>query len=454
MPVIPALGAIASVASAGAAVKGAIDARKAQKEQLALQKEALAQGATGTGGVAGNAQTGQVDIAALDAQIREIARKNAVESMQLEQELTPEVSSLRKQSIQSLQGDLAPDAYDQSLRTGLMSDFLNASPTNLTGRSDLSRAVYDRAAADLALGGELPMDVRNAVLRRSAAQAGRVGGGALDLGRDIGARDLGLTSLDLLNQRMAQAQGVGMQEDQYRLAGDQFRSQELNRVLNQRQNSAGLIGNLDNAEASRRIAIANLAQNIDRPVVGMDPGTAAMLSVGNVNALQAYLANQQALAAQNANASNQATGQILGTLPGAISAIGGLFNKTPSYTAPSYTMPSFNTTLGYTPSVTPTFNSSPTFTTSTGLYGNVTTPSFSYPTSFPAGTCWVARSVYGADNPKWLVWRAWLLTKAPESLRSAYIRTGEKFAAWLEEHPENKAEVRGWMDTILEGEGA
>jgi len=31
--------------------------------------------------------------------------------------------------------------------------------------------------------------------------------------------------------------------------------------------------------------------------------------------------------------------------------------------------------------------------------------------------CWVAREVYGADNPRWLEFRTWLLTQAPAWFR-------------------------------------
>ena len=46
--------------------------------------------------------------------------------------------------------------------------------------------------------------------------------------------------------------------------------------------------------------------------------------------------------------------------------------------------------------------------------------------------CWVARKVYGAYNPDWLIFRTWLLTEAPEWLFKTYLHHGEKFAKWLD----------------------
>ncbi len=65
--------------------------------------------------------------------------------------------------------------------------------------------------------------------------------------------------------------------------------------------------------------------------------------------------------------------------------------------------------------------------------------------------CWVARAVYGADNPDWLRFRHWLLTAAPRWFRNLYIAHGERFAAWVADKPRIKNLIRAWMDTKLEG---
>jgi hypothetical protein len=63
--------------------------------------------------------------------------------------------------------------------------------------------------------------------------------------------------------------------------------------------------------------------------------------------------------------------------------------------------------------------------------------------------CWVAREVYGASDPQWLLFRHWLLHHAPAWFRSLYLRHGEAFALWLADKPALKALIRLWMDSRI-----
>jgi hypothetical protein len=60
--------------------------------------------------------------------------------------------------------------------------------------------------------------------------------------------------------------------------------------------------------------------------------------------------------------------------------------------------------------------------------------------------CWVAREVYGADNPDWKRFRKWLYERAPWWFFRLYARHGEAFAAWLSGKKRIKALIRRWMD--------
>jgi hypothetical protein len=71
------------------------------------------------------------------------------------------------------------------------------------------------------------------------------------------------------------------------------------------------------------------------------------------------------------------------------------------------------------------------------------------------GICWVAREVYGHDNPRWLLFRTWLLSsQAPAWLRELYIARGEAFAAWIHDKPAVKIVVRLFMDAAIESAAA
>ena len=63
--------------------------------------------------------------------------------------------------------------------------------------------------------------------------------------------------------------------------------------------------------------------------------------------------------------------------------------------------------------------------------------------------CWVAREVYGETNPKWLLFREWLMNNAPSWFRNLYLKHGEKFADWIADKPVLKSIIRKWMDSRI-----
>lgn len=72
------------------------------------------------------------------------------------------------------------------------------------------------------------------------------------------------------------------------------------------------------------------------------------------------------------------------------------------------------------------------------------------PKLIPAIFCWVAREVYGEHNPRWQMFRHWMLTRAPRWFVRLYLRYGEKFAKWLKRNPWLKPMIRRWMDNRIE----
>jgi hypothetical protein len=59
--------------------------------------------------------------------------------------------------------------------------------------------------------------------------------------------------------------------------------------------------------------------------------------------------------------------------------------------------------------------------------------------------CWVAREVYGNDNPMWLLFRQWLMEDSPDTFRNLYIKYGERFAKFISNKPLVKTIIRNWM---------
>jgi hypothetical protein len=91
-----------------------------------------------------------------------------------------------------------------------------------------------------------------------------------------------------------------------------------------------------------------------------------------------------------------------------------------------------------------------TYTSPTQAFGNIASglgSLFSFSGKLPF--CWVAREVYGEDNPKWLQFREWMLTKASDNLRNLYIEYGERIAESIRNKPRIKAIIRKWMDSKI-----
>lgn len=305
--VVPALAAIGG----GSALAGGLAAAGTAASIYGAVKGAS--GAKQTAAQAGAAS--QVDIDKLDEQTRRIAKQNALDSAALEQELSPEVVALRKAANESVLASIAPNASENASVNLLLGRLgLPVSSAGPAG-SDLLDAAIARAREDLALGGKLPQDVQNLVTRSALAKAGTVGTG-LGLGRDITARDLGLTSLDLQRQRLAAASGLAGQD----LARNQFNvgTQLTNSNLNARNllDQISLLQQISQGQFGRSLGAASYGESIARPIVGLDPSSVANATVGNSNNAAAYLANQANIqGAQSGNYLNFA-GNIIGGLLG------------------------------------------------------------------------------------------------------------------------------------------
>jgi hypothetical protein len=63
--------------------------------------------------------------------------------------------------------------------------------------------------------------------------------------------------------------------------------------------------------------------------------------------------------------------------------------------------------------------------------------------------CWVAREVYGANNPAWMAFRFWMLNESPSWFFKLYVKYGERFARFISDKPRLKVRIRMWMDTKI-----
>ncbi len=65
--------------------------------------------------------------------------------------------------------------------------------------------------------------------------------------------------------------------------------------------------------------------------------------------------------------------------------------------------------------------------------------------------CWVAREVYGTDNPRWKLFRVWLRAYAPNWLYRIYTAHGQDFAEYIHDKPVWKFAIRMAMEAAIRG---
>lgn len=291
------------------AIIGAAGALGAAKMSADAQKKAAASAAKA-------GQVAQVDPDLIASKVSEQSKKNVGESLALEGVYAPNNQAFRNESIQALLERLrSGDAYgDQALSS--LSDQLGAGDLGTT-RSQLLTDAIKRAAEDLALGGELDVGTRNEVTRKALANAGAVGGGRLGLGRTITARDLGRTSMDVANDRLARAASLGQIEQGANQADTQTGFQ--NRSLR-----AQLAQALQGASANRtgqQLGLAQFGQSLQPPTVGLDPASYADIFLGNSANASTSALNQAKLQAQAGRDRAASTGAIAGAVGDAASKI-------------------------------------------------------------------------------------------------------------------------------------
>jgi len=60
--------------------------------------------------------------------------------------------------------------------------------------------------------------------------------------------------------------------------------------------------------------------------------------------------------------------------------------------------------------------------------------------------CWVAREVFGNDNPQWMAFYDWKESKAPKWFKKLYDSFGERFAKFISDKPKLKKLIKTWME--------
>lgn len=320
MPAVPAIMAVSAVGGLALAAKGQSDAKKAAQQ------------------AADAAKNSGVNIADVSKQAEDQALRNIVRSRQIEDQFSPENRKFREGSLSALMDQMKSGGNSADIQKYIDkasggSSYGGGSGAPIVAGSANSALLQDavkRAQSDLAMGYDVPQDVRNLVARQAAATSGRVTGGGIGLGHDIGLRDLGLTSLDLAQRRLTNAQNLGqidlganqfntnlsysaMRDNQQAREFDSSQRQNANQFdTGNNLNIAQLLQAIKNNNFSNLFQTAQLGQSIAPPVVGLDPSAIANLAVGNSNQQGAAAQNAAGIAASAAQGSSQFGGQLAG----------------------------------------------------------------------------------------------------------------------------------------------
>ena len=263
-----------------------------------------------------------LDISKVISDSRTNAAATLENSKNLESQYLPGTAALRNTTDMAL-GNLASQntaGFDarNSLLGGLGSPIADSS----VGSNPLLKASQDRIMGQLNLGGNLDAETQNAVARGALQGAGSAGISGSGAGAGLVARDLGLTSLGLMQQRQQAAQSAGGLQAQLGLQGQQLGLQDYmgrfgaaQGAAGQDMQSTGLLGSLIDAR--------------QMPNGGLSSTDIANLYSGQNNAQNQVNSNNAAISQQQKN--QQLNAMLgLGTTAAGLYAGGAFSAKTPS----------------------------------------------------------------------------------------------------------------------------
>lgn len=234
-----------------------------------------------------------------------------------EERFTPETAELRTSGIQALLQNLGlAQPGLEEISAGLLEQFRTPSEVPQLVGSELLGNVRQQIAEELELGGQLSPEIRNLVFRTSAGKAGNVGVFGGQSGRDIVARDLGLTSIDIRRQRQASAERLGTAEQAINLGQQSLQAQINQQNISNKFSISNLLNQQRQQETNRLLNIAQFGQGIQRPTIGLGGADIANLQVAELNAANQFNVDQASIAAQQEQARRQQKSDLFGTLGG------------------------------------------------------------------------------------------------------------------------------------------
>lgn len=290
------------------------------------------------GGVAGLFSGGNdtpkyqpLDIAKVIADARTSAAQNYADSFSLEQQYNPQQAALRTTTNSAL-SNLASGNTPGQIASNSLLDQIGNSKVDVSGIGSgsvnpLLAESTNRILANLRLGGALGPDVQAQTVQAALEKGGAAGISGSGAARGLVARDLGLTSLGLEKDRIAQAQAAGTTQAQLGFQGQQLQLNGQSLQLQDFLQRLGLAQTASGQDTQRTDLLSQIVDSRALPSAGLDPGSIASLYVGNSNAGNStnYLNSAIAIQQRNQNLNSLLGLGSVAKSSGATDAIANLF---------------------------------------------------------------------------------------------------------------------------------
>lgn len=276
-----------------------------------------------------------LDIAKIITDARTNAAQNYADSFALEQKYNPGQAALRNTTNTAL-SNLASGNTPGQFALGSLLDQAGTSKVDVSGVGSgsinpLLAESSNRILTNLRMGGALGADLQAQTVKAALEKGGAAGISGSGAARGLVARDLGLTSLGLEKDRIAQAQAAGTTQAQLGFQGQQLQLNAQSLQLQDFLQRMGLVQTAAGADAQRAGLLASIVDSRPLPSAGLDPGSIASLYVGGSNAGNSanYLDSAIAIQQRNQNLNSLLGLSSVAKSSGATSAIADLFKSKP-----------------------------------------------------------------------------------------------------------------------------
>lgn len=405
----------------------------------------------------------QLNRAQREADIADVTSLGA-KATQAFQQANPQLMALQQAATERA---LSPQAYVSGLgqapaisadnvqagQIGAM--MLGGAPRISAGYNPLLGLETSQAAQQLMAGGQLSPYEESQIANKVASQFSLYGRQNDPIAAATAALGLDAAQRQRLQEAQAQAANVSGQIAQQQGLGltAQQTTGQLGYQYGTANQQAALAAAQANLQAQQQAALANQQANLQAQQLQGQFG----LQYGTANQQAQYqnaLLNQQAL--QQAAGIAASTAQdpyalILGR-SGGFGQLAGLAGQAQSLPTSTQNFNPFNQDIlgiyqgnqaNQLAAATASANAKAT------MMGGLFQGLGSIGGGFASKYCWVAREVYGEDNPAWVVFRHWMLHKSPAWFRNLYLKHGEAFAAYIHDKPRMKKLIRRWMDSRI-----